>query len=149
MKTPGSEVAMAYTWVKDPHSGGVKIPDTVRKRVEQRIKDYANAHYAGKFNRIDVRFRGVLCYINAYLEPAEPGEKLLEITGETREQYFDRLRNYAIHLCRLRYFGDEESWSFAFYTYSNERYEPCMFRNGTFFGTPEEAFDIGALYLNN
>ncbi|PYO57360.1 MAG: hypothetical protein DMD83_09565 [Candidatus Rokuibacteriota bacterium] len=35
----------------------------------------------------------------------------------------------------------------AFYTYSNERYEPCTFPNGTFHGTPEEAFDVGAVYL--
>ena len=35
----------------------------------------------------------------------------------------------------------------AFYTYSNEKYEPCMFRNGTFVGTPEEAFEIAAIYL--
>jgi hypothetical protein len=140
---------MGREWVRDPHSGGVKIPDAVRRRVEQRIKAYANAHYAGKFNRIDVRFRGALCYIDAYLEPAEPGEKLLELSGESREQYFDRLRNYPTHLCRLRYFGNEESWSLAFYTYSHERYEPSMFNNGSFFGTPEEAFDIGSLYLSD
>jgi hypothetical protein len=35
----------------------------------------------------------------------------------------------------------------AFYTYSNERYEPCAFPNGTFHGTPEEAFEVGAVYL--
>jgi hypothetical protein len=35
----------------------------------------------------------------------------------------------------------------AFYTYSNERYEPCTFPNGTFYGTPEEGFEVGAAYL--
>ena len=35
----------------------------------------------------------------------------------------------------------------AFYTYSNEHYEPCTFPNGTFYGTPEEAFEVGAVYL--
>jgi hypothetical protein len=35
----------------------------------------------------------------------------------------------------------------AFYTYSNEHYEPCTFPNGTFYGTPEEAFEVGAAYL--
>jgi len=35
----------------------------------------------------------------------------------------------------------------AFYTYSNERYEPCAFENGSFYGTVEEAFEIGAVYL--
>lgn len=141
-------VLMSRRWVRDPHSGGVKIPEAVRQRVEQRIKAYANAHYAGKFNRIDVRFRGSLCYIDAYLEPPEPSGELLKITGETREQYFERQYHYPTHLCRLRYFGNEESWSLAFYTYSHERYEACMFDNGTFYGTPEEALEIGAVYLN-
>ncbi|UBF24992.1 hypothetical protein K9N68_25630 [Kovacikia minuta CCNUW1] len=140
---------MGRGWVKDPHSGGVKIPEAVRQRIEQRIKTYANAHYAGKFNRIEVRFRGALCYVDAYLEPPEPSAGLLKITGETREQYFERQRNYSTHLCRLRYFGNEESWSLAFYTYSNERYEPSMFHNGTFYGKPEEAFDVGAVYLDH
>jgi hypothetical protein len=57
------------------------------------------------------------------------------------------MRNSPIHLCRLRYFGDEESWSLGFYTYSNEKYELCMFKNGSFYGTPEQAFAISAMYL--
>ena len=52
-----------------------------------------------------------------------------------------------LHLCRIRYFGDENAWSLAFYTYSHDRYEPSVFDNGTFHGTPEEAFDVGAVYL--
>lgn len=37
----------------------------------------------------------------------------------------------------------------AFYTYSHEKYEPSVFSNGTFHGTPEEAFDTAAVYLLN
>ena len=60
----------------------------------------------------------------------------------------ERLRNTPTHLCRLRYFGDEERWGFAFYTYSNERYELSVFPSGEFLGPPEEAFDASAgLYL--
>lgn len=59
-----------------------------------------------------------------------------------------RLRHTPTHLCRLRYFGDENAWSMAFYTYSNEKYEPCYFGNGTFYGTPEEAFDVSSGYLS-
>ncbi len=51
-----------------------------------------------------------------------------------------------MHLCRMRYFGPDD-WSLAFYTYSNEKYEPCVFHSGDWFGTPEEAFEIGATYL--
>jgi hypothetical protein len=53
------------------------------------------------------------------------------------------------HLCRLRYFGSEEAWTVAFYTYSHERYEPSVFPNGTFHGTPEEALQMAAVYLQD
>jgi hypothetical protein len=135
-------------WVYDPHVGGVKIPPAVRERTERRIRSYAAAHYAGKFTRLDIRFRGALCYIDAYVEPEEPSPELLKLRGESREQYLEAQRNYPIHLCRLRHFS-EERWSLAFYTYSNERYEPCVFPNGTFEGTPEEGFEVGAVYLSN
>jgi hypothetical protein len=113
-------------WVYNPHIGGVTIPAQVRQRTERRIHAYAQAHYAGKYTRLEVRFRGALCYIDAYIEDHP---------------------DVAFHLCRLRYFRNEDAWSMAFYTYSNEKYEPCMFRNGTFVGTPEEAFEMSAIYL--
>ena len=116
------------TWVYNPHVGGVKIRPAVRLRTERRIRAYAQAHYYGKFTRLDIRFRGALCYIDAYTEPRQV---------------------VPLHLCRLRYFGDEEAWTMAFYTYSHEKYEPCVFGNGTFQGTPEEAFEIGAIYLKS
>jgi hypothetical protein len=134
-------------WVYDPHSGGVKIPPAVRQRTAERIENHARAKYAGRFTRLDIRFRGALCYIDAFVEPEEPRESLLRITGESREEYLERMRHNPLHLCRLRYFGDENAWSLAFYTYSHERYEPSVFGNGTFHGTPEEAFDVGAVYL--
>lgn len=136
-------------WVYDPHSGGVKIPAAVQQRTEQRIRAYAEAHYAGKFTRLGIRFRGAFCYIDAYTEPTEPSESLLLITGEMREQYLERCRNIPLHLCRLRYFGDQERWSMAFYTYSNEKYEPSVFNSGSFEGTPEEGFETAAVYLQD
>jgi hypothetical protein len=134
-------------WVFSPDSGGVNVPPAVRARVEARIRRYAEEHYAGKYTRLDVRFRGPFCYIDAYTEPEEPSKDLLKATGETRAQFLERLRNTPLHLCRLRYFGNEERWSLAFYTYSNERYELCVFHSGDFFGTPEEGFEVGATYL--
>ena len=114
-------------WVYNPHIGGIKIPPEVRRRTERRIRAYAEAHYGGKFNRLAIRFRDALCYIDAYVDDPP---------------------NVPLHLCRLRYFRNEEAWSMAFYTYSHEKYEPCMFSNGTFHGTPEEAFKMAAIYLN-
>jgi len=135
-------------WMRDPHSGGVKIPKDVQERTGKRIEEYAAKNYAGRYTRLDIRFKGVFCYIDAYQEPDEPSKSLLKITGETREEYLRRLSETQTHLCRLRYFGDDEKWSLAFYTYSNEKYEPCIFVNGSFYGTPEEGFDIGAIYLH-
>jgi hypothetical protein len=136
-------------WVYDPHSGGVKIPPTVRKRTEQRIRDYAEQHYGGTFIRLDIRFRGALCYIDAYTEPAAPSPSELRMLGETRDEYLERRRNVPLHLCRLRYFGDEDRWTMAFYTYSHETYEPCVFDTGSDHGTPEEAFETAAVYLRD
>jgi hypothetical protein len=55
-------------------------------------------------------------------------------------------RNTPLHLCRLRHFT-EDSWSMAFYSYSSERYEPCLIDPSKDTGTPEEAFETAAVYL--
>ena len=68
-------------------------------------------------------------------------------SGETREQWIERLRNTPTHLCRIRYFGNEERWTFAFYTYAHEKYEPSFFITGDDHGTPEEAFETSAPFL--
>ena len=78
-----------------------------------------------KASQLSVRFRGSFCYVDAQ-EPDSPEP---------------------MHLCRLRYMGNLSGWSVAFYTYSNEKYDPCVFPSGAFFGTPEEALEIGAIYL--
>jgi hypothetical protein len=98
--------------------------------------------------RIGVRFHGALCYIDAFIEPAAPTAAELRRLGETRKEHLDRLRRTPIHLCRLRYFGDENAWSLAFYTHGRERYEPCFFNGGRSHGTPEAALDLGAAFLD-
>jgi hypothetical protein len=135
------------TWVYDPHSGGEKIPAAVQARTRQRILKYAEEHYAGRYTRLDIRFRGQFCYIDAYTEPVVPPDWPPPDWGMTRDEYIERLRNTPTHLCRLRFFGDEERWSMAFFAYSSEQYEPSLFNNGTFHGIPEEAFETSAVYL--
>ncbi|MCL4300043.1 MAG: hypothetical protein KJ077_30195 [Anaerolineae bacterium] len=137
-------------WVFAPDSGGVKISEAVKQRTEQRLRRYAEAHFASHYSRLDIRFKGQFCYIDAYTEPEPPGPNWPpKDWPETREQMMERLRNTPTHLCRLRYFGDEERWGFAFYTYSHEKYELSIFPSGDFFGPPEEAFQISAeLYLS-
>jgi len=137
---------MRRVWVYNPHTGGTKIPPRVQESVKRRIQAYAAKHHAGKFTRIDVRFRGALCYIDAYQEPDVP-PRYRPPTGETRKEWIERLRNTPHHLCRMRYNGNEERWSFSFYTYAHETYEPSFFLSGDDHGTPEEAFETSAMFL--
>jgi hypothetical protein len=131
--------------VRDPHTGGVKIGESLKLATRNRILVRAEKHYAGRYARLEVRFKGALCYIDAYMEPDSAGTPW-KITRETEEQYLDRLRSTPTHLCRLRRFGPDR-WSVAFFTYSHERYEPSFFASGKQFGTPEEGLDVGAVYL--
>lgn len=132
-------------WHFDPDRGGRRIPEAVKRRTEQRIRRYAEQHFAGCYRSLDIRFRGQFCYVDAYVEPGEPPPNWPPPDWpETWKEMQERLRNTPTHLCRLRYFGDEERWSFAFYTYSNERYELSVFPSGEFFGRPEEAFEVSA-----
>lgn len=135
-------------WVFDPDSGGVKIPETVKQRTTARIERYATEHLAGRYTRLDIRYRGQFCYIDAFTEPEPPSAGWPPADWpETREEYLARLRDTPTHLCRLRFFGNEEEWGFAFYTYSNERYQLSVFPSGEFFGPPEEAFWAASVYL--
>lgn len=138
-----------YQWTFDPDSGGVRVPERVRQLTEQRIRAYAEQHFAGRYTRLDVRFRGQFCYIDAYTDPNLPPGWPPEGSSETREEMIERLTAMPTHLCRLRYFGADDRWVFGFYTYSGNRYELAMYPNGTFYGTPEEAFAVAAnMYLN-
>lgn len=135
-------------WVYDPHSGGVKIPSNVKEHTKARLLAHAEENYKGKYERLSIRFRGQFCYIDAYVMPAIPDDFPPPDFSETREQYIERVMGTPTHLCRIRYFGKDNTWSLAFYKYSDEKYAPCVYRNGTFHGTPEEAFDVGAVYLH-
>jgi len=136
-------------WVYMPDSGGVKIPAAVKPRIQARIQRYADENFAGHFIRIDVRFRGKFCYIDAYTEPEPLGPDWPPADwSESREEYTERLRNTPTHLCRLRYYGNDDSWAFAFYSYGGNRYETSVLPDGQFKGTPEAAFETTAsLYL--
>jgi len=141
-------VTRGKTWVFDPHTGGKPVPTTTQEIVRQRILDHAQKRYAGKFMRIDVTFRGALCYIDAYKDAPPDSKRLAKLCRMPLEEYVEDCRNTPTHLVRLRHF-DTERWSLAFYTYSNERYEPCAYPHGSWFGTVEQAFDVGAVYLHD
>ena len=134
----------------NPQVGGKKISPEVQVRVQARILAFAQKHYHGKYIRLDIRFHGQFCYIDAFKEPqVMPGWPPKD-WGETSEEFAERLRNTAIHLCRLRYFGQEDAWSFAFYAYSDDAYKPCIYpQSSSWMGTPEQAFDASAGYLHD
>ncbi len=133
-------------WTFSPHSGGKPIPPFVQETTRRRILAYAETNYSGSFTKIEISFRGKFCYVDAFVEPGTPSAEDLAALGETLQERQERLRAVPIHLCRLRYFGNDE-WSVAFYTYSHANYEPCVFPNGEFLGSPEEGFQVGAVYL--
>lgn len=133
-------------WVFSPHSGGSLIPPGLQQATRARILAYAHAHYTGRFREIEVRFRGALCYIDASVEPEPAGPNgSRRATGKQATP--PREPDPVMHLCRLRYFSGRGLWTVAFYSYSHERYEPTFFPSGEIHGTPEEAFDLGAIYL--
>ena len=139
---------MPRQWMFDPNSGGQKIPPLVQADVAKRIHAVAEQEFKGKYTRLDIRFRAQFCYVDAYTEPVLTEGWPPADWSETREEYAERLRNIPTHLCRLRYFGRDE-WGFAFYAYSSEKYEFSVFDDGSFTGSPEQAFRISAgLYLN-
>ena len=95
------------------------------ERTRRRLLAHAEKHYAGRYTRLDIRFSGVFCYLDAFITPTDDAP---------------------LHLCRLRHFT-EDSWSVAFYTYSHEKYEPTFLASGEDCGTPEDGLDVGAVYL--
>lgn len=93
-----------------------------------------------------MRFRGALCYIDAYKEPPPDSERLAGMCHVPLAEYVEGYCSTPTHLVGLRRF-DLERWNLAFCTCSNERYEPCVYPHGSWFGTVEQAFDVGAVYL--
>ena len=143
--------ALRKAWVFDPHTGGVKPTTSTKLETERRLQQhFKKLGFAGKA-RLDVRFRGALCYIDAYRDPESALVAYWRKYAKLNlQEAIESYRNQPIHLGRLRHFA-QERWSFAFYTYSNERYEPCSFatEGGGWFGTPEQALAIGCMVLQD
>jgi hypothetical protein len=110
-------------WVYDVHSGGKKIPLSDYEKIRKQVQAYAASRSWKNDYKLQVRFKGQFCYVDA-----------LE-TDRTVSP-----------LGRLRHFNDGK-WSIAFYTYSNDRYEPCFMSNGSEEGTLEEGLAVCEAYL--
>jgi hypothetical protein len=130
-------------YLYDAHRGGVMISDAIAHRTEERLRLFADERFSGRFRDIGVWFRGAFCYLDLYRDPGpSPEGWSAEASDETREQYRDRLSETAIHLCRLRYFGNPDRWSFALYNLTTSDYEPASFPSGEAAGEPEEALEL-------
>jgi hypothetical protein len=128
-------------WTFNSNVGGIKIPEVVKCGVIRRITETAEKHFKDKHARLKIYFKNQFCYIDVFTEPKVTKNWPPKDWPESREEYINRIRNTPTHLCRLRYFGfGEDRWGYAFYTYSNEKYEICVYPNGEFFGKPEDAF---------
>ncbi len=73
--------------------------------------------------------RGKFAFVDAYVLDEETGKR--EVVP--------------VHLCRLEYVGDPNLWGFAFYKYSEERYERSYLPSGSQGGTTEECFYCAGL----
>ena len=131
-------------WVYNPHRGGTSIPERVKRGTEARIRAFAAEHFAGRYRDLVIRFRGQFCYVDALVDPEPLPINWSGPDDETAEEYQSRLAATPLHLCRLRFNGDADRWSFAFYSYASERYEPSAFLSGADHGPLEEAFDLSA-----
>jgi len=77
-------------WVKDPGHGGRPIPPLVRLSTQERLGTYAHEHVAGRYTELSVHFRGPLCYVDLFTEPALPENWPPPDGDETREEAIAR-----------------------------------------------------------
>jgi hypothetical protein len=130
-------------YLYDAHHGGAMISGAIARRTEDRVRHFAHEQFTGRFRDIGVWFRGQFCYVDLYRDPgAIPDGWSSEDSDETREQFRDRLAATPVHLCRLRYFGNPDRWSFALYNPASEEYEPGTFPSGEAAGLPEDALEF-------
>jgi hypothetical protein len=111
---------MSYS---NPPKGGITIPTKIQTDITAQADAYAATRPWFEEFQLQLRFKNKFCYLDA----AKKNED-------------------AFPLGRLCYFGPNK-WSLAFFTYSNERYEPCIFPNGNWFGTLQESIAVCELYL--
>ena len=117
------DMVLSMPWVLDSSSGGIKIPPSAYADITNRVNAYASSRPWSLSYKLQLRFKGQFCYVDS-----------LENDGTISP------------LGRLRYF-QMEKWGLALFTYSNDRYEPCLLPQGMF-GTLEEAISVCEFYLN-
>lgn len=101
-----------------------RIPDDIVDRLRQRLEKHVAESWPSCAGT-KVRKRGQFVYVDAQREGDPEPEPLL----------------------RLGYTGSLDAWSFAYYTWAREGYEPSFLASGSNVGTPEECFDAAAFVM--
>ena len=123
------------TWVPAPKG---PIPKVVREELAARLQLHAEKKWKGRVRKILLRFQGAYTYIAAV--EAAPGEKL-----PSKVCRYIEAGEVPVELCRLGYLGRwSDRWTYAFFKYSDECYDPSVVASGSFEATPEQAFDCAA-----
>ena len=126
-----------------PQRRTASVPKSAQEALRARLERHVRAHWKHQCREVVVRFRGAFAYVDAF--PLEP-QFIFGVTPEERAQ----IEATPTHLCRLGYLGRADRWTFAFFKYSDEKYEPSFLPSGASVGTPEEAFDCAAVvYLQD
>ena len=111
-------------WCFDPQAGGTKISPDKYSAIVAQADAYEKKQAWYPMFKLKIRFRSQFCYLDAFEEGKEP-----------------------FPIGRLRF--TNQGWSLSFYAYSSESYKPCVFSDGRWLGTLEDAIDICSVYLIN
>ena len=103
-----------------PPTGGSKISQQVYEELCKQVDAFASTRPWYPDIQLKARIKGQFCYIDT-VEQRDDGERVFP-------------------LCRLRRLN--WGWSMALFTWSNERYEPCIFPNGQWEGGIEGVLSI-------
>lgn len=103
-----------------------KIPESTKDSLQYRLAARARERWPA-IARINTRFRAGFAYVDAVLADGD-----------------------VLPLCRLRYSGYANTWSFAIYRASHDDYQDSYLPTGHSAGTAEDALDTACgLYLND
>lgn len=127
-----------HTWVRVPKG---PIPESVRQQFVERLQRHVARRWRGRVKKVFLKFGRAYVYVAA-LEGKPGGDGRPEVARYAKDD------EIPVNLCRLGYLGSPDEWQYAFFKYSDERYEESVGRSGRFEVTPEEAFDTSAeVYL--
>ena len=143
--------------------GKKTITDEIKQKTLERLNKHVKENYIGRHGVRDViaKFKGRFLYIDwvegftdeeiqeeiaAFKKEVQDEEKVEQLEKILQLQLKNSMRRPS-KLCRIRYTGNEESWEFQIYKYSDNWYdieEEFPFSGGSV----EECFDAAAsLYI--